>query len=211
MPEHAARGRVKEQTLLARRDVWRAAALDAGAKLFGDRGFQATTIDDIAGYAGLTRRAFYEVFASKDHLLIAVLDGAAQRIASSLVGDATEAQTAIDRFLSTIEAFLIAADTDRDAFLLYAQGRSGISLKLGDGLDPFDQFETEFHVLVRDLAQDALHEAGVTSPPADLLAHSVIATIRTAALQAVRTTPHAPIADRLASGMRDLYAPLFRT
>lgn len=47
-----------------------AAALD----LFVSRGFEATSVDEIAGAAGLTKGAIYFHFATKDDVLLALLD-----------------------------------------------------------------------------------------------------------------------------------------
>jgi AcrR family transcriptional regulator len=49
--------------------------LDAAALLFARQGFAATSVDDIAAEAHLTKGAVYSQFANKDELLLAVLDG----------------------------------------------------------------------------------------------------------------------------------------
>ncbi len=52
----------------------RAAVLDAAAELFRDRGFHATSIDEVGTAAGISGPGLYRHFASKDALLMAVLD-----------------------------------------------------------------------------------------------------------------------------------------
>lgn len=54
----------------ARRDLIISAATD----LFHERGFDATGIDEIGSAAGITGPGIYRHFASKDEILIAVLD-----------------------------------------------------------------------------------------------------------------------------------------
>jgi AcrR family transcriptional regulator len=47
--------------------------LEKGLALFGDKGYAATTVDDIASAAGSTRTTFYLHFASKAELMSALL------------------------------------------------------------------------------------------------------------------------------------------
>jgi AcrR family transcriptional regulator len=47
--------------------------LDAAAKLFAERGFEAASIDEIAAAAGYTKGAVYSNFASKTDLVIALI------------------------------------------------------------------------------------------------------------------------------------------
>lgn len=45
---------------------------DAGLKLFLSRGFAATTLDDVAREAGISRRTFFSYFKSKDDIILSV-------------------------------------------------------------------------------------------------------------------------------------------
>ena len=53
-------------------DLRRAALTSAAAELFGSRGIEATTIDDIAARAGLSKGSFYHYFHNKADMLTAV-------------------------------------------------------------------------------------------------------------------------------------------
>lgn len=63
-----------------KRDRTKAAILDAAIDLFNARGYDETTIADIAAAAGIAPRTFFSYFASKDEL---VFDGADSQIAAS--------------------------------------------------------------------------------------------------------------------------------
>jgi AcrR family transcriptional regulator len=54
----------KRKQLLVRDAIW-----DAAIDLFGKKGFDKTTVDDIAKAAGVSRRSFFRYFSSKDDLL----------------------------------------------------------------------------------------------------------------------------------------------
>jgi AcrR family transcriptional regulator len=50
--------------------------LDAASRCFAERGFAKTTVEEIAGAAGVSKGLVYAYFASKDDLLDAVIDRA---------------------------------------------------------------------------------------------------------------------------------------
>ncbi|MBX3318109.1 MAG: TetR/AcrR family transcriptional regulator [Phycisphaeraceae bacterium] len=53
--------------------------LDAAGDLFYKHGFQAVGLDQILDTVGITKTAFYKHFASKDDLIVAILDHRDQR------------------------------------------------------------------------------------------------------------------------------------
>lgn len=54
-----------------KKEATRARIAEAGLRLFRDRGYDATTLDDIAAAAGISRRTFFYYFKSKDDVLLA--------------------------------------------------------------------------------------------------------------------------------------------
>jgi AcrR family transcriptional regulator len=63
-----------------RRGERRGRLLAAGHDLFGTRGYAATTIPAICAEAGLATRYFYESFASREELFLALYDELAARV-----------------------------------------------------------------------------------------------------------------------------------
>jgi AcrR family transcriptional regulator len=55
-----------------RRSLVRAQILRAAADLFGDRGYRATTLDDIAGRLGMSKATLYGYFRAKEEMLAAI-------------------------------------------------------------------------------------------------------------------------------------------
>ena len=68
----------------AQRERNRAALVGAGLALFAAQGFTATTVDQIAGAAGLSKGAFYNYFRSKEDLALAACVGALQEAEARL-------------------------------------------------------------------------------------------------------------------------------
>ena len=61
-----------KKTMQSRKQqVVRDAIYDAAIELFAAKGFDGTTIDDVAEAAGISQRSFFRYFASKDDLLAA--------------------------------------------------------------------------------------------------------------------------------------------
>src|SRR5262249_19258323 len=56
------------------RDDTRDKLFEAAAQVFEDQGINAASIETIAAAAGFTRGAFYSNFASKDELIVAMLE-----------------------------------------------------------------------------------------------------------------------------------------
>lgn len=54
---------------------------DAGICLFIEKGIDATTVDDIAAAAGISRRTFFHYFGSKDDILLSLQSGMGELIA----------------------------------------------------------------------------------------------------------------------------------
>lgn len=58
---------------------------DAGIRLFTARGYEATTLDQIASEAGISRRTFFHYFKSKDEILLSMQRGLGETIAAALL------------------------------------------------------------------------------------------------------------------------------
>jgi AcrR family transcriptional regulator len=66
------------------RDAVRAELAETAFQLFTQRGFDQTTVDDIAAAAGLSRRSFFRYFASKEDAVLGMLNAVGDAIAAEL-------------------------------------------------------------------------------------------------------------------------------
>lgn len=69
----------------------REALIEAAIALFGERGLDAPSLDDICERAGFTRGAFYVHFADRDDLLRVAMERVGARTLDALLGAAPEA------------------------------------------------------------------------------------------------------------------------
>jgi AcrR family transcriptional regulator len=78
----------KRRTQAQRRAETRQAVLDSACRLFGERGYADTSLDEIAADCGVTIRPIYHYFGNKKALFSAVNEVMEQRIMDSMrVGD----------------------------------------------------------------------------------------------------------------------------
>jgi AcrR family transcriptional regulator len=66
---------VEKAKKLVRRELVETELLERAARLFAERGFNRTTLQDVADTVGLTRAALYHYFDSKEVLLTTLVEG----------------------------------------------------------------------------------------------------------------------------------------
>ena len=143
------------------------AALD----LYGERGFDNTTVAEIAERAGLTERTFFRYFADKREVLF----GGAGTLQELLVRAATAAPAGaapIDAVAAAIEAAGALLQERRD----YARRRHAV---IAANTELRERELIKLAALAAALA-DALRGRGVAGPAASLTAEAGIAVFRVA-------------------------------
>ena len=96
----------------------RSAILDAALTAFSQKGYHATSLDDIAREAGVSKALIYEHFASKQELHADLIARNAreltQRVAGALSG--VEIESTVERLTAGLEAFFAFVEERRDAW-----------------------------------------------------------------------------------------------
>jgi AcrR family transcriptional regulator len=101
----------RDRRKLLRRDERRTQLVRAATVAFARAGFAATSLDDIAKQAGVTKVLVYRHFASKAELYLAALTDVRDRVRSAVGGPD-------DYGSDTVRAFVQAASEDPDGFRL---------------------------------------------------------------------------------------------
>jgi AcrR family transcriptional regulator len=93
-------------TQAERRAATTAAIETAARQLFAERGFAATSIDDIAEAAGVTKGALYHHFASKDRLFEVVFRAVEADLYDAVVGALPAGGTGVDLLVHGARTFM---------------------------------------------------------------------------------------------------------
>jgi AcrR family transcriptional regulator len=138
-------------------------------ELYGERGFDQTTVADIAERAGLTERTFFRHFADKREVLFSGAQALLDLLVSTVV-NAPEATTPIDAVTLALEAAGVLFN-ERRAFSLQRQ-------RIIDGSAELQERELiKLSSLAAALA-DALRQRGVADPTAGLTGEVAIAIFK---------------------------------
>lgn len=93
-----------------RRDTLQRIA-QTGLELFMAKGYEETTLDDIAAAAGISRRTFFHYFKSKDEILLAWQSGLAESLRAAVMEAATD-QPPLDALCGALLKLAVLFDTE---------------------------------------------------------------------------------------------------
>lgn len=97
-------------------DERREAILDAALGQFAERGYHASSIDDIAHAAGVSKALIYEHFASKEELHLNLLERNAQELLERLGASVPPTEPGETRLRAGLDAFFAFVDERRGAW-----------------------------------------------------------------------------------------------
>lgn len=109
--------------LRRRYDAKREAVVEAAAALFAQRGYHATTMQDLTEATGLTAGGLYHYIGSKEHLLLAICDTLMEPLLAevdALELDALEPEPALR---ALVGAWVRQVATHRDHMVVFLQER----------------------------------------------------------------------------------------
>ena len=141
----------------------------AALELYGERGFDQTTVAQIAERAGLTERTFYRHFADKREV---VFSGEVQRVLVSTIADAPASMTAIESVTAALDAAGAVLDKRRDM----TRRRQAV-IAANPSLQQGEQIK--YAMLAANMAE-ALRGRGVEPLSAGLAADAGVAVFRAA-------------------------------
>lgn len=95
----------KPRTQKQRRDAAQSTVLESASMLFGESGFQATSLEDIADRAGMTIRPIYHYFGNKEKLFLAVTERMEDKLFRALK-DVDSVQEEVGTLVPYWEAFM---------------------------------------------------------------------------------------------------------
>jgi AcrR family transcriptional regulator len=143
----------------------------AAMALYGERGFEQTTVAEIAERAGLTERTFFRHFADKREVLFAG-SSSLQELLVTRLGDTPDSVPPLDAIATALDAAGVLLEERRE----YAGQRAAI---IAANAELRERELIKLASLAAALA-DTLRRRGVAEPAASLAAEAGIAVFRIA-------------------------------
>jgi len=140
--------------------------LDVGLRVFAERGFHATSMDDVAEAAGVTKPVLYQHFKSKRDLYLELLEDVGGRMMDAIA----KAVAAADGPRQQVEAGF------RAYFRFVAEEGDAFHLLFGSGTRRDEEFERAVRK-VEDSIADAVAvfiEADIDADHRRILAHGLV-------------------------------------
>jgi AcrR family transcriptional regulator len=169
----------------------------AALALYGERGFENTTVAEIAARAGLTERTFFRHFADKREVLFSGAD-ALQELLVSNVAAAPDSIGPIDAVGAALEAAGALLEQRRE----YARQRAAI---IAANTELRERELIKLASLASAIA-DALRRRGVSDPAASLSAEAGIAVFRIAFERWVQETNQRDLPELIRDSLDELKA-----
>jgi AcrR family transcriptional regulator len=173
---------------------------DAALALYRERGYDETTVADIAARAGLTRRTFFRYFTHKREVLFYGAEGLETFVVESVAG-APPLTPAIDAVAAALDAVARASD-DRPGFADFSRQRQAL-------IDSCAELRERDLMKLASLGSalaKALDRRGVGEPAASLAAEAGVAAFKIAFERWVRDARRGTLRQHLREALDQLKA-----
>lgn len=192
------KGRLAEQS-----EATRAALIAAARAVFAEKGYAATTIEDIVRRAVVTRGALYHHFTSKEELFGAVYETLEAELAEQSVRAAMAGSDPLDRLRRGIDAYL---DSCMDPAVQRIVLLDGLSVL---GWETWHALGSKYSFLVLKLGLEAAMTAGqIAARPAEPLTHLIQGALIQAGMVLARSADPASARPTIGAEIHNLLAGL---
>jgi AcrR family transcriptional regulator len=165
-------------------DERRRQLFDVALQLFAERGYESTTMDDIAETAGVTKPLLYQHFSSKRALYLELVDSVAADLLAEIGGATATAPGPREQVEDGLAAYFRMLVTHQTAFRLLYGRSSPTDPELGSALRRVEDAIAE--------AIDPLIAAGLDPDHRRFLAYAVVGMAEGASRHWIETRGDAP-------------------
>jgi AcrR family transcriptional regulator len=164
-------------TQAERREKTKAAIVNAATRIFGERGFAATTMDDIAAAARVAKGAVYHHFPTKEALFEAVFEQVSLELVSDLDRISRAEKDALAAMAAGTQAYFAACSNDATGQIILRDGPAVLGWERWREIDA-KHFGGKF-----PLALTAAMDAGlIARQPVEPLARLLLGAVTEAAV-----------------------------
>jgi AcrR family transcriptional regulator len=185
---------------LRHREADLAGLVQAAEKVFSDRGFQGTSIRDIAREAGFSIGGVYQFFASKDELYLRVVEEQWEHF-FQLLNKALAAEGFDARIHALTEAMFQAFEERQGFFKLFLSERGRLSAAFsGEIAARVGQHTRRLRKELVELMRQGIEEGALRAGDPELLASAYLGMVHTCIFEAMASGashPDRPVSDVL--------------
>ncbi|MDQ3631125.1 MAG: TetR/AcrR family transcriptional regulator [Actinomycetota bacterium] len=167
----------------------------AALELFDERGFDQTTVEDIATRAGVTKRTFFRHFSDKREVLFGGGEEFKQLFVDSLAGAPASA--------APLEAIAMTLETVGVAFRDRRESARRRQIVIAANAELQERELVKLASVAAALA-DTLRERGVAEPAASITAETAVAVFRNAFERWVATADQRDLPERIRESLEAL-------
>jgi AcrR family transcriptional regulator len=185
-------------TQAQRRAATVAAILASARTLFRTRGFESTSIDDIAEGAGVAKGAVYHHFDSKEAIFTRVLEMVQAEIQQTPLPPVSATSDLADRIAAGVEHYLLTASEPRFRRILLIDGPAVI------GWRHWREIDDRYFGAGARMANTALLGPNASKAEVEALTHLIMGAVMEAALVCATSTDVKQTARELSGTLRRL-------
>jgi AcrR family transcriptional regulator len=168
-----------------------AALVESAAACFYEQGYAATSLDEVARRARVTKGAIYHHFASKRDLFMAVLEQKEEEGAGKVAAVAAAATDAWSGLIAGLDAFLDSIADPRYQRLCWVEGPAALGFE--DWWECGERHEIE---MIRGMLTRAAEAGILRVEDVDMLAHVIFGSVCAGVLRMARSASPAEELDR---------------
>ncbi|HEY6419540.1 MAG TPA: helix-turn-helix domain-containing protein [Candidatus Binataceae bacterium] len=184
-------------------EATRNALLKVARRLFAERGYADTGIEDVARRARVTRGALYHHFRDKQALFAAVFEDEERKLAQSLVAAASAEPDAWRRMVRGCAAFLDACLNPAVQRIVLIDAPAVL------GWERWRKVETEYNLrLIHDGLQACIDEGSIEPQPVLALAHMLLGAFNEGAMMIAHADDEAAAKREVEESVRRLFSAL---
>ena len=140
--------------------------LDTALDVFSGAGFHATTMDDIAAAAGVTKPVLYQHFTSKRSLYLHLVDDVGQRMARAITAQTSDTDSPRRQVELGVAAYFDFVAENQAAFLLLFEGADRSDADVAEAVNRIEDSMAEIVA--------PLIEAGIEAEQQRALAYGIV-------------------------------------